>query len=456
MKIIKGYNAAQKRLTRRAGSSYGEVSLRVKQRLAEIFGREITPEQAVERITGDVRTKGDAALVYYNQKIDGVALRNLEVSKRQIAEAYLHVDKELVKSLRLAEERVRLFHQEQKNNMWHGVDGKEWGQIIRPLKRVGFYVPGGTAAYPSSVIAIVVPGKTAGVQEIIMSTPPKNDGSVLVNTLVAADIAGVDRIFCIGGAQAIAAMAYGTETVPKVDKICGPGNVFVMLAKKLVFGTVAIDALQGPSEVLVIADEYADAGYCAADLLAQAEHDPLAQAILITNSGNKAAEIKTELEKQLKSLPRQATASESLEKNGAIIVTGSIEEAIDLANVYAPEHLELIVKKAEKYLNKISNAGCVFLGKYSTEPIGDYVAGPSHALPTGGTARFSSPLNILDFMKIIDVVKIKKPVLKKLAGAAITIARAEGLEAHARAVEKRFEEKHQKENNWKNRKLKEE
>jgi histidinol dehydrogenase len=439
LNIIRGYEAAQKRLSRRAGSGYGEVSPRVKQRLKELFGKEITPEQAVEQIVADVMTKGDAALVYYNQKIDGVTLKNLEVSKQQIKEAYNYVDGELVKSLRVAEERVSSFHQEQKNNMWHGVYGEEWAQVVRPLNRVGFYVPGGTAAYPSSVIATVVPGKTAGVSEIIMSTPPKSDGSVLVNTLVAADIAGVDRIFCIGGAQAIAAMAYGTETIPKVDKICGPGNVFVMLAKKLVFGSVGIDALQGPSEILVIADEYANAAYCAADLLAQAEHDPLAQAILITNSSEKAAEIKTEIAKQLKNLPRRDTASESLQKNGAIIVVDTIEEAITLANLYAPEHLELIIRKADKYLGKITNAGCVFLGEYSTEAIGDYVAGPSHALPTGGTARFSSPLNILDFMKIIDIVKIKKPILNKLSRAATTIARAEGLEAHARAIEIRLQ-----------------
>jgi len=439
LNIIKGYKAAQKRLTRRAGSAYGEVSPKVKQKLTEIFGKATSPEQAVEQIVSDVRSKGDAALVYYTEKIDGIKLKTLEINKKQCADAYLKADKALVKALRLAEERVRLFHEEQKKNIWHGVDGEEWGQIVRPLLRVGFYIPGGTAAYPSSVIATVVPGKVAGVKDIIMASPPKADGTIPINTLIAADIAGVDRIFCIGGAQAIAALAYGTETVPGVDKICGPGNVFVMLAKKLVFGTVAIDALQGPSEVLIIADEHASARYCAADMLAQAEHDPLAQAILITTSSDKAVEIKKELTGQLKDLPRRNAASESLEKNGAIIVINSIDEAIDLANLYAPEHLELIVKTADKYLNKIANAGCVFLGENSTEPIGDYVAGPSHALPTGGTARFSSPLNVLDFMKIIDVVKMKKPVLKKLAGAATTIARAEGLEAHARAIEKRFE-----------------
>jgi len=437
--IIRGFAAGKTRLTRKAGSSYGEVSPRVSQKLKEVFGREISPEMAVQQIADDVRSRGDAALIYYTQKIDGIKLKTLEVKKQQIAEAYRQVDKELVLALKLAEERIRQFHQEQKDKVWHGVNGKDWGQIVRPLARVGFYVPGGTAAYPSSVMAIVVPGKVAGVGEIIMATPPRADGGIPANTLVAADIAGVDRIFCVGGAQAITAMAYGTQTIPRVDKICGPGNLFVMLAKKLVFGTVAIDALQGPSEVLVIADESADAGYCAADLLAQAEHDTLAQAILITNSLSKAREIIAEVDKQLQQLSRRSIAAESWTKNGAAVVVDTLDEAIELANLYAPEHLELMVKKADRFVDKITNAGCVFVGKYATEPIGDYVAGPSHALPTGGTARFSSPLNVIDFIKIIDVVKINKTVLKKLAGAATTIARAEGLDAHARAVEKRLE-----------------
>jgi histidinol dehydrogenase len=296
------------------------------------------------------------------------------------------------------------------------------------------------ASYPSTVLATVVPGKVAGVKETIIVTPPKADGTVPANTIVAADIAGADRIFNIGGAQAIAALAYGTETIPRVDKICGPGNVFVMLAKKQVFGTVAIDALQGPSEVLVIADSTANPKYCAADLLAQAEHDMLAQAIFITTSVRIAKEVIKELEKQLAVLPRKNIAAESWAKNGAVIVVSSMEEAIELANLYAPEHLELMVKNAKQYVSKINNAGCIFVGEYATEPIGDYVAGPSHALPTGGTARFSSPLNILDFIKIIDVVKVNKTGIKTLGNVAMTIARAEGLDAHAKAVEKRLED----------------
>lgn len=439
MKIIKGFKAAKERLERQPGTTYGNVSPGIVKKTAGIFGKAISPEQVVEQIVSDVRQKGDIALIDYTEKIDGIKLKCLEVNKKQIKDAYNKVDKKLVSALVLAAERIRQFHQEQKDNIWHEVDGKEWGQIVRPLARVGFYVPGGTAAYPSTVLATVLPGKVAGVKEIIMTTPPQADGTIPSNTLVAADIAGVDRLFSVGGAQAIAALAYGTKTIPRVDKICGPGNVFVMLAKKLLFGTVAIDALQGPSEVLIIADAQANAGYCAADLLAQAEHDALAQVVLITTSVEKAKEIKVELETQLKYLPRRNIAESSLGENGVIVVVRNIDEAIELANIFAPEHLELIVRNAQRYVSKITDAGCIFVGENSTEPIGDYIAGPSHALPTGGTARFSSPLNIIDFMKIIDVVKVNKTVIHKLGDAAATIARAEGLEAHARAVEKRLE-----------------
>ncbi len=440
MKIIEGITAARKRLSRQTQTAYGTVSPAVQTRLEAIFHKEIGPEQAVAQILDDVRKKGDVALLEYTFKIDKVKLKSLEVSRRQITAAYKNVDGKLVDALQLAAGRIRKFHQEQKDSIWHEVGGSEWGQVIRPLTRVGFYVPGGTASYPSTVLATIVPAKVAGVEEIIMVTPPQADGTVPANTIVAADIAGADRIFSIGGAQAIAALAYGTETIPRVDKICGPGNVFVMLAKKQVFGTVAIDALQGPSEVLVIADSKANAKFCAADLLAQAEHDTMSQAVLITTSRRLAGEVQKELKKQLAVLPRKNIAAESLAKNGAIIVVRNVDEAIELANLYAPEHLELLINSAEKYVDKIKNAGCVFVGEYATEPIGDYVAGPSHALPTGGTARFSSPLNILDFIKIIDVVKVNKAGIRKLGKTAMTIARAEGLEAHARAVEIRLED----------------
>lgn len=437
MEFIEGFIAARSRLSRQVVLDFG-LSDRDKQRLKAVFGRDIGAEEAVARILDDVRVKGDSAVLDYTYRIDGFHIPSLEVSREQIKEAYQKVSQELIAALRFASERIHQFHQEQKNAVWHGIDGKEYGQLVRPISRVGLYVPGGMAAYPSSLLMIAIPPKVAGVKEIVLTTPPRENGSIPAVTLVAADIAGVDRVFSIGGAQAIAAMAYGTESVPNVDKICGPGNLFVLLAKKAVFGIVDIDALQGPSEVLIIADNSARPEYCAADLLAQAEHGNLPQVILITDSDTLAVEVQQEVEKQLALLPRQEITAEALEKRGLIIKVANLDEAIELANLYAPEHLELAVKSAESYIDKIENAGCVFIGENSTEPIGDYVAGPNHSLPTGGTARFSSPLNILDFMKIIDVVKIDRAALEKLGPPAITIARAEGLEAHARAIEKRL------------------
>jgi histidinol dehydrogenase len=438
LEIIEGFVAAEARLTRQPSLEFGEASAGVKSRLKEIFGRDISLEEAVNQIVNDIRTRGEPALEEYNFKIDGARPASLTVSKEQISAAYQKVDPALVEALKLAAERIRQFHQEQKDVVWRGIDGKEYGQMVRPLSRVGLYAPGGTAPLISSVLMIAIPPAVAGVKEIILSTPPRDNGTIPPAMLVAADIAGVDRIFGLGGAQAIAAMAFGTKSVPKVDKICGPGNQFVILAKKAVFGAVDIDALQGPSEVLIIADESANAEYCAADLLAQAEHGQLPQVVLVTTSRQLASEVQVELEKQLNELPRKDIAAESLERQGIIAIVDSIDQALVLANSYAPEHLELAVRDAESYLDKIENAGCVFVGQNSTEAIGDYVAGPNHSLPTGGTARFSSPLNILDFMKIIDVVKTDRASLEKLGPAAMTLARAEGLEAHARAIERRL------------------
>jgi histidinol dehydrogenase len=434
LEIIRGFTAAKTKLGRQIILDFGKVSPRSK----ELFGREMTPEEVVNMVLEDVRTKGDAAVMDYTAKFDRYTVTRIEVTRQEIKAAYSQVEPDLVAALKLAAQRIQAFHQEQKDIVWKGVEGKEWGQLIRPLERVGLYAPGGTAALASSVLMIAIPPKVAGVKEIILCTPPGQNGKIPAFTVVAADIAGVDRLFAIGGAQAIAAMAYGTESVPRVDKICGPGNKFIVLAKKAVFGLVDIDALQGPSEVLVIADSSANAEYCAADLLAQAEHDPQSQVVLITTSENFLDSIQKEVSTQLAVLPRQKTAAESLEKRGMIILVDTIDEAIELSNLYAPEHLELAFKSAEKYLSKVENAGCVFVGQYSTEPIGDYIAGPNHSLPTGGTARFSSPLNILDFMKIIDVVKIDRPAIKRLGPAAMLMARAEGLEGHARAIEKRL------------------
>ena len=423
LKIIEGFQPAKSALSRQTS--------------AEFYESDLEPE--VRWIIDEVRNRGDAALRDYTLKIDGIELTSLEVGREQIANAYQEVDSELVSALKLAAERIRSFHATQKDGILGGLTRRGSGQLIRPLQRVGVYVPGGTACYPSTVLMTAIPAKVAGVKEVILVTPPRAAGVVPPPTLVAADIAEVDRIFCVGGAQAIAALAFGTESIPGVDKICGPGNIFVVLAKKLVYGVVDIDGLQGPSEVLIIADETADPGYCAADLLAQAEHDNLASAILVTTSRRLADEVDKEVEQQLAGLSRQAIAAESLENRGMIAVVANIDEAIELANLYAPEHLSLMVEEADSYLDKVSNAGCIVVGRSSTVVLGDYVAGPSHALPTGGTARFGSPLNISDFIKFINLVAVDEDELKQLGRAASTIAEAEGFDAHARAVEKRLE-----------------
>jgi len=437
LRIIEGFEPAKALLSRQPGTDFTPDSPALRQRIKEVFGAEMSPEQAVEQIIDDVRSGGDAALFSYTLKIDWAKLSSLEVSQKQIKNAYREVDKELLSALKFAAERIGSFHQKQKDSIWSLASKKGFGQV-RPIKRIGAYAPGGTASYPSTVLMTAIPARIAGVKEVILATPPQANGTVPAPTLVAADIAKVDRVFSVGGAQAIAALAFGTESIPKVDKICGPGNIFVVLAKKLVYGTVGIDSLPGPSEVLIIADESADPAYCAADLLAQGEHDPLASAILITDSRKLADEVAKEVEQQLKSLERQAIAAEALQNQGLIAVVADIGEAIELANLYAPEHLSLMVKGADAYIEHITNAGCIFIGDSSTVVLGDYVAGPSHVLPTSATARFSSSLNILDFVKLVNVVDVDKAALEKLAKAAATIARAEGLEAHARAVEKRL------------------
>ncbi|MFC1903390.1 histidinol dehydrogenase [Chloroflexota bacterium] len=436
MKVIEGFLPAKSALSRQIPVESYPVSPVLKRGLKKMFGTE-DPGQAVRQIISEVREKGDSALFDLTLKIDGIKLDSLEVSKKQLAGAYQEVDEELVSALKLAAERISSFHNAQKDNVWHEISGLNLGQLIRPLERVGVYVPGGTASYPSTVLMTVVPAKVAGVKEVILATPPGANGKIPPATMVAADIAGVDRVFGIGGAQAVAALAYGTESVPKVGKICGPGNIFVVLAKKLVYGAVDIDGLQGPSEVLVVADETANPVYCAADLLAQAEHDALASVVLITTSSKLADEVNREVKKQLEGLSRRKLIMKSLNR-GIIVIVASIGEALELANLYAPEHLCLMVKNAASYVGRVFNAGCIIMGNNSTVVLGDYVAGPSHVLPTGGTARFSSPLNITDFIKFINVITVDENSLKQLGKAASVIARAEGLDAHARAVEKRL------------------
>jgi len=422
LKIVTGFKQAKLALSRQIPK--------------EISGGDAR-EQVVRQIVSDVRNRGDAALFDYTRKFDRVKLSSLEVTEKQLKSAYLQVEAKLVSALRLASERISSFHQKQKEAIWQGFK-QDSSQLMRPLERVGVYAPGGTASYPSTVLMTAVPAKVVGVKEVILATPPQADGTVPPPTLIAAGMAGVDRIFSVGGAQAIAALAFGTESIPKVDKICGPGNIFVVLAKKLVYGAVDIDGLYGPSEVLIIADETANPAYCAADLLAQAEHDPLASAILITTSKRLAGAVEQEIEKQLKGLARQAIAAESLQKRGVIAVVADINEASELANLYAPEHLCLMVKEADAYVERITNAGCIVIGESATVVLSDYIFGPSHVLPTGATARFGSPLNVLDFVKLTSLVNVDKATLKKLAKAAAIIARAEGFEAHARALEKRL------------------
>ncbi|MBN1161109.1 MAG: histidinol dehydrogenase [Dehalococcoidales bacterium] len=425
MKIVEGFNKAKPLLTRQGAAGFGEYA---------------EQEQAVRGIIEDVRQRGDDALFDRTLEFDGIKLDTLEVSQSQVDRAYCEVDnKELISALELAAERIAAYHTEQKKSLLKDNAKSKLGWLMRPLERIGVYAPGFQAPLPSTVLMTAVPARVAGVKEIIMVTPPqKETKEVSPITLVAAKIAKVDRIFSVGGAQAIAALAYGTKSIPAVQKICGPGNIWVTLAKKIVNGDVGIDGLYGPSEVIIVADETASAAYVAADLLAQAEHGA-ATSVLITASRKLADAVNLEIDKQLQDLPRRDIIAEALEKRGFIALVDSIKEAIELANLYAPEHLCLVVKNADSYVDKVRNAGCLFVGEGAIEALVDYTAGPSHVLPTGGTARFGSGLNILDFVKLISVVKTDNTDLKRLGRAASVIARAEGLVAHARAVEKRLE-----------------
>ncbi len=397
-------------------------------------------KQEVERIITEVRERGDAALLDFTRRLDGVELESLAASREEVEKAYREVGEELLSALHLAAQRVRSFHLAQMRHSLKEFRQGGLGQILRPLDRVGIYAPGGTACYPSTVLMTAIPAKVAGVKEIVLATPPGKGGVIPSPTLVAADIAQVDRVFKVGGAQAIAALAFGTQSVPRVDKICGPGNIFVVLAKKMVFGVVDIDGLAGPSETVILADDSASPSLCAADLLAQAEHDVLSSSILITTSSKLAEEVDKEVERQLRGLERRTIASQSWQQRGRIIVVKDMEQAIELVNLHAPEHLSLMVRHAPSYVDRIRNVGAIFIGESSPETLGDYVAGPSHVLPTGGSARFSSPLGVYDFLKSTSVIALSDSELEALGPAAATIARAEGLTAHARAVEQRLEQ----------------
>ncbi len=400
-------------------------------------GEDASPEHVVDAIISDVALRGDAALREYSSRFEGVDLDTFEVSLAQVQSARDGLDPELREALELAAERLRSFHEACLPTSWFD-DRTGLGQRILPLDSVGVYVPGGTAAYPSTVLHTAIPAKVAGVSNVVMTSPPGKDGEVPVTVLAAAAIAGVDRLFKIGGAQAIAAMALGTQSVPRVDKIVGPGNIFVTTAKRRLFGIVGIEALHGPTETMVIADDTVDAEVCAADLLAQAEHDAMATPILVTTSEAIAAAVRREIERQAATLERKETALSALESRGLIALVPTVDDAIELANEFAPEHLCLMVRDPRIYADKVRHAGGLFLGEGSPEVLGDYNAGPSHVMPTGGTARFSSALGVNDFLKITSVVGLNSEKSQRLAGAAARLARAEGLTAHARAAELRL------------------
>lgn len=396
----------------------------------------------VAQILAAVREKGDAAVLELTARFGGPQLPagRLKVADDEIKSAYGLVEKGFIASLRRALENITCFHKKQLNGSWFeaGESGEIVGQIVRPLKRVGIYVPGGKASYPSSVLMNAVPARVAGVKEIVMATPPAADGTVDPHTLVAAAEAGVTEIFRAGGAQGIAALAFGTATLAPVDKITGPGNIYVTLAKKQVFGQVDIDMLAGPSEVLIVADDSANPAYAAADLLSQAEHDEMAAAVLVTPSRRLAGLVRAEVERQAAALPRYGIAACSLERRGAIIITGDLAEAFDLANRFAPEHLELMVAEPFRWLSRVENAGAVFLGHHSPEPVGDYLAGPNHILPTGGTARFHSPLGVDAFLKRTSLISYTPDALAGAGEDVIRLAETEGLQAHAYAVRVRL------------------
>lgn len=400
---------------------------------------------AVSEIIADVRARGDEALAYYTGKFDGVKLTSFWLGKDEIDAAKSRLDPALLGAMERSAENIFTFHEKQKARGWAEFsDGRFMGQRILPLRRVGVYAPGGTAAYPSTVLMTCIPAKVAGVEEIVLATPPKIDenGRLKLNdaVLAAASIAGVDRVLTVGGAQAIAALAYGTESVPRVDKIAGPGNIYVAEAKRLVWGAVDIDMIAGPSEVLVIADGTADPRYIAADLLSQAEHDPLAASILVTVSRPLAEAVKAELMAQLEQLGRRDTAMRAIERCGAALVVDTLEEAADFSDEVAPEHLELAVADPQSLLGLIHNAGSVFMGEYTPEPLGDYYAGPNHVLPTAGTARFSSGLSVDSFVKRSTFLCYGKEAFFKAADDVIRFAEAEGLGAHANSVRVRLEE----------------
>ena len=401
-------------------------------------------ESSVNEIISNVRANGDAAVFDYTKKFDGatVTAENIEVTEDEITEAYEQVDSKLLEVIRKAKENIRVYHEKQKQYSWFdsSIPGTMLGQKVTPIAKAGVYVPGGKAVYPSSVLMNIMPAKVAGVEEIIMTTPCDKEGKVNPSTLVAAKEAGADRVFKVGGAQAIAALAFGTESITKVDKIVGPGNIYVALAKKAVYGHVSIDAIAGPSEIMVVADETANPRYVAADLLSQAEHDEMASAILVTTSEKLAREVSDQIDGFLKELSRADIIQKSLDNYGYILIADTMDEVIDTANEIASEHLEIMTKNPYDTMTRIRNAGAIFIGEYASEPLGDYYAGPNHVLPTNGTAKFFSPLSVDDFIKKSSIIGYSREALERVHKDIEAFAEAEHLTAHANSIKVRFEE----------------
>jgi histidinol dehydrogenase len=440
VRIVRGADEGRRTLLRR--QPLGETALpeSIRKKNAQIFGADLSVEEQVRRILLDVQRDGDAAVARYTLAFTGAAREGFEVSREQISASYDAVEPALVDALLAAAGRIRAYHERQREHSSRSFSHEGVGMQVRAIERVGMYVPTSAGAlYPSSVLMTAIPAKVAGVSDLIMMTPAGPDGAVSPLKLVAADIAGVDRVFAAGGAEAIGALAFGTQTVPRVDKIVGPGNVFVTVAKREVFGAVGIDALYGPSETIVIADETANPMLAAADLLAQAEHDELATPILLTPSEQVAGAVAAEVERQLRLLDREQIARASFDARGGAVIVDSIAEAVDLASEYAPEHLCLLVRDAARVAATVRNAGGIFVGDDAPESLGDYTAGPSHVMPTSGAARYASPLGVHDFLKVTSVVAVDAATLRAAGPAAAAIARAEGFTAHARSIELRLD-----------------
>jgi histidinol dehydrogenase len=439
IRTVEGEAAARQTVLKRRSLDEYEANPSLQAEITHLFGQPLTPDEVVAQILRDVRAEGDEAVRRYSLLLDKGAAEPVRVPEERIHLAWQRTPLHLQQALQSAADRIAVFHRRQWQSSWLSWDdnGGAQGQIVRPLERVGIYAPNGKAPYPSSLLMAAVPAKVAGVPQIVVATPPHN-GEMNDTILAAAHVSGVDEVYAIGGAQAIGALAYGTASVRKVDKIMGPGNIFVVLAKRRVYGTVGIDQLPGPTETLIVADQDANPVFAAADMMAQAEHDPLASAILITTSKALALRVCDEITRQLGSLARRSVIEASLAATGAIVIVPDIKTALNLANEYAPEHLCLLVANPWEYLGQVRNAGGVFVGEWASEALGDYVIGPSHIMPTGQTARFSSPVNVTDFVKITSVFNLNRDSLPQLSETAITLAEQEGLTAHAQAIRVRL------------------